>query len=539
MKKAVYLLLLLLLAVGLRLYPAVISGMPFSTDAWSPIRNTELLIQNTPVPLNDAVFDGYNNFWPANSLFGAVISQVTGLPPIEVMPLFFPIIGATAVLILFAIVKRFYNWKVAFIASLIFATAYSHVFFTAGVTKETYASPLYLVLIMVLLHPAIARSKQFFFFALASLTLALTHHFTALIVILILTSLAIGNFVNSLKKGVPPRTFDFVLVFIPTIVSVLYYGLFAQTGMAMPLNVAEWLSLASFQLLAFATVVYLMYKPAVNKNTRLLFIAVAASASALLYVILSLTTILIPSFTVSVQESALLYISPYFVALPFITLGFENQRGPSGKVAVLFWVAPLAALAAFAIFSNTAQGLSLWIRTPNFICIPAAVLTAVGLYWLYEKANGLTARKLVTSAIAAILIVITVIGIFSIYATVSLQDPNMGYHWTYSKQEFKAGSWLTEVTSNQTVTGDVKIVYLMRDYFGLKTNQLDGFRYLNGDTATQPNILFTYSQMQQNGYVIALHGLGLPDNWTDKTDQMNLVYSNELADVYAGVDTYD
>ncbi len=82
MKKAVYLLLLLLLAVGLRLYPAVMSGVPFSTDAWSPIRNTELLMQNTPIPLNDAVFDGYNNFWPANSLFGAVIIPSNGLPPI-------------------------------------------------------------------------------------------------------------------------------------------------------------------------------------------------------------------------------------------------------------------------------------------------------------------------------------------------------------------------------------------------------------------------------------------------------------------------
>ncbi len=441
-------------------------------------------------------------------------------------------------MVLFAIVKRLIIGKLPLCVTY-FATAYNHVFFTASVTKETYASPLYLLLIMVLLHPAIARSKQFFFFALLSLTLALAHHFTALIAILILTSLAIGNFVNSIKKGVPPRTLDFVLVFIPTIVSVLYYGLFAQTGMAMPLTVTEWLSLASFQLLAFTTVVYLMYKPAINKNTRLLFITVAAVASALLYVILSLTTSLIPSFTVSVQESALLYISPYFIALPFIALGFENQRGPGGKVAVLFWVAPLAALAAFALFSNTAQGLSLWIRTPNFICIPAAVLTAVGLCWLYKKANGLTARKLAKSAIVAILIVITVIGIFSMFATVSLQDPDMGYHWVYSKHEVKAGTWLTEVTSNKTVTGDAKIVYLMRDYFGATTNQLDGFRYLNGDTATQPDILFTYSQMQQNGYVIALHGLGLPENWTEKTDQMNLIYTNELANVYAGLESND
>jgi uncharacterized membrane protein len=528
MKKALYVLIPLLLAVGLRLYPTVLSGMPFSTDAWAPIRNTELLIQNTPVPLNSPVFDSYNNF-------GAVISQVTGLPPIPAMPIFFPIVGAAAVLVLFAIVKRLSNLTVAFLASIIFATAYSHAFFTAAVTKETYASPLYLMLILIFLHPTMAKSKQILLFAIASLTLALTHHLTALIAILILTSLALGNFVNNIKNGVPPKKSDFVLIAIPTVVSVLYFEFFAQTGMAMPLTVPEGLSLASFQLLVFAAVVYLIYKPTLNTNTKLLFIAAAAIASICTYVFLSLSTSLLPSFTISVQESALLYISPYFVALPFIALGFERQRGIGAKVAPLFWIAPLAALEAFALLSNTAEGVSLWIRTPNFICVPAAVLTAIGLYWMYEKTKGVHMRRIVKPAIAIIVLAITAIGLYSMYATVSLQDPNMGYQWVYSKQEFGTGLWLTQASGNQTIAGDVKVTYLMRDYFGVATNQMQGFRYLDGDTATQPNLLFTYSQMQKNGYVIALHGLALPENWTDQTAQMNLVYSNNKANLYAGV----
>ena len=535
MKKAIYVLLPLLIAIGLRLYPTVMTGMPFSTDAWSPIRNTELLIQNTPVPINNNIFDGYNNFWPATSLFGAVISQVTGMPPIEAMPLFFPIIGATAVLFLFVIVRRLYNSRVAFLASIIFATAYSQAFFTAAVTKETYASPLYLLLIMVFLHPTMTRNKQVLLFTVASLTLAMAHHFTSLITILILTSLALGNLVNNVKKGIALKKSDFILVFIPVAFSALYYGLFAQAGMVMPLTLTEWLSLASFQLLAFAVVVYLMYTPAVNTNSRLLFITMAAIASVLLFIALSLITSLVPSFTVSVQESALLYSAPYFVALPFIALGFENQRGLTGKVAPLFWIAPLAALEALALFSNTAVGIAFWIRTPNFICVPAAILTAVGLYWIYERTKGMHVRKLIKPTVTAIILAITVMGIYSMYATVSLQDPNMGYQWVYSKQEFKAGIWIKEVAGNQTVTGDVKVAYLMRDYFGSATDAMQGFRYLNNDTTTQPNILYTYSQMQKNGYVIALHGLALPDNWTEKTTQMNLVYTNKLANVYAGV----
>ncbi|MCW4010285.1 MAG: hypothetical protein NWF05_06655 [Candidatus Bathyarchaeota archaeon] len=536
MKKVFYLLLPLLIAVGLRLYPAILTGMPFSTDAWSPIRNTELLLQNTPVPLSATIFDSYNNFWPANSLFGAVISEVTGMPPIVAMSLFFPIIGAVAVLVLFVIVNRLYNLKIAFMASMIFATAYYHAFFTAGVTKETYASPLYLLLIMLFLHPKMVKSKQIFLFAVASAALVLTHHFTSLIAILILTSLALGNFVGNMRKGLPPQKSGFLLLAIPTAMSILYYGLFAQTGMAMPLTLTDWLSLASFQLLAFTFVIYSIYRPAVNTNPRIIYITIAAVASAFLYVILSLTTSLIPSFTVSIQESALLYSSPYLIALPFIALGFENQRGSKGKLMSLFWIAPLAALEAYAIFGNSLESVTFWIRTPNFICVPAAVLAAVGLYWVYERTKGINAKRVIKPAIGAIIVAITIIGIFSMYTTVSLQDPDMGYHWVYTKQEFYAGDWLTQTANHQTIVGDVKVFYLMNDYYNMSTDRTQGFRYLNGDTSTQPNILFTYSQMQKNGYVIALHGLDLPQNWTEKTDQMNLVYTNKLVDVYAGVD---
>jgi hypothetical protein len=533
-KAALYILLIFLLAVGLRLYPTLLTGTPFSTDAWSPIRNTQLIIQNTPTPITSPVFDGYNNYWPANSLFGAVISQVTGIPPIQAMPLFFPLIGAVAVLILLTITKRLINITVALIAAAIFATAYSHAFFTAAVTKETYASPIYLLLIMLLLHPTLTKNKQILLFAIASTTLALAHHLTALIAILTLTSIAIGNFAHNIKNGVQPQKTDFLLVSIPTATAALCYGLFAQTGMANPLSIPEWMSLGSFQLITFALIIYLAYKPPITKVSHFIAIAATAVAASLIYIILSLTTILIPSFTISIQESATLYAIPYFIALPFIALGLENHRSKPGKIAVLFWIAPLAALEAFAIFSNTAAGLGLWIRTANFICVPAAILAATGLYWMYQKTKGINMQKLAKTTIAAILVAITAIGIFTMYATVSLQDPNMGYQWVYTQQEYKAGTWLNQTIQNQTITGDVKTAYLMRDYFNAKTDVTAGFKYLNNDTQTQPQILFTYAQMQKNGYVLGLQGIQLPQNWTQKTNRMNKIYTNNIATIYTG-----
>ncbi|MEM4576223.1 MAG: hypothetical protein QW701_02030 [Candidatus Nezhaarchaeales archaeon] len=66
------------------------SGLPFSTDAWPLIRNTELLLENTPVSLSHEVFDGYNNYWPASSIFGAVFSLISGLSPMVAMSMSIP-----------------------------------------------------------------------------------------------------------------------------------------------------------------------------------------------------------------------------------------------------------------------------------------------------------------------------------------------------------------------------------------------------------------------------------------------------------------
>ena len=151
MKKApLYLFIVLLIALSLRLYPTMISGMPFSTDAWPLIRNTELIIQNTPVPLNSAIFDAYNNFWPAIQLFGATLSQITGLPPITAMAIGIPIAAALATLIFYYLVKKLtQNSTIALTASLMLATALSYTLYTAGVTKEAFASPIYMTLILL------------------------------------------------------------------------------------------------------------------------------------------------------------------------------------------------------------------------------------------------------------------------------------------------------------------------------------------------------------------------------------------------------
>ena len=306
----------------------------------------------------------------------------------------------------------------------------------------------------------------------------------------------------------------------------------------MPFSVSEWLTIASFQLLAFATAMYLVYRPPVLKNARICLITLATVALAAILILINLNVTLVPGFPPAVQSQLLLFILPNFIILPFIALGFEYQRRLEKILVPLFWLVPLIGLEVYAVFSNSAQGMVLWIRTPNLLYLPVAILAATGLYWAYETAKGSHLRKLIKPAVVAIVLIVTLINVYSLYAAVSLQDRNMGYQWLYKEQEFKAGTWVASATNNnQTLTGDIKVFYLMHDYFAMKVDYVGGFRYLATDSSAQPSILITYNEMTQNGYLLGVHGVDLPANWTQKTSQLNSIYSNGYTNIYAGAKT--
>jgi len=535
MKNHLYIFLLILIAIALRLYPYATSGIPFSTDAWSPIRNTELLMEYTPIHLgDDKVFDGYNNYWPANSIFGAIFSEVTGVEPKQAMATILPVIGSMAILIFYTLVKRLYNAKISFMASIIFGTAFSHAFFTAAVTKETYANPLYLLLLLIFLHPTLGKKRQALLFTITSITLALTHHLTPLIAIALLFSIALAHLLNDTKRGLAPNKFDFLLVSILTAVITLYYLLYAYTGFKYSLTLSDMLSVVSYQILTFALAIYLIFKPRVKISARTVIISLGAIAIAFLFALLTTTIPLVPGFP-TVPRHYLLYNFPYVIAIPLIILGYGYQRRSTASIAPMFWLAPIIGLEAYAVFSNSTLSLPLTIRTLNFLHPPLAILAAAGLYRMYRTAERPHLKNLMKLATIATILVIASLNSYSLYAAINLEERYMGYHWLYKTEEYRAGTWIATTASNATIAGDMKVTYFMRDYFHTKVDVLQGYRYLTEEGESQPQILFIYSQMFKNGYVIGFHGVDLPENWMEKASQLNLIYSNDLSSVYAGV----
>jgi hypothetical protein len=248
MKKFLYWVIPLSIGMTIRLYPTLLSGLPFSTDAWPPIRNTELILRHTPISLNDKVFDGYNNYWPSNSLFGAVFSEVVGIDPLRAMSVGIPLTATLAIPIFYVLTNKIVGkHEVAFAASTMLATAYPYALFTAGVTKETYANPLYMMVILLFLN--VRKRRNILPFMIVSSTLVLTHHLTALVTIAVLAGIALSDVIGMIKNGFGMDTFAFVPLVALATVTILYNGLYAYQGLKLNLTFSDWLSIISYQII--------------------------------------------------------------------------------------------------------------------------------------------------------------------------------------------------------------------------------------------------------------------------------------------------
>ncbi len=324
MKKALYILIPLFIALALRLYPTLISGMPFSTDAWPLIRNTELLIQNTPVPLNSNIFDGYNNFWPASQLFGAILSQITTLPAITAMALGIPIAAALTIPIFYLLVKKLtQNNKISLIATILLATAFPYTLFTAGVTKETFASPIYISLILIFLLKH--NWKTTLLFSVASVALVLSHHLTAFLAIGIVASISIASFISKKNNGqkVNSNKSNFLLLAIISTITAIYFLLYASPAFILTITSSDLLTVGAYQVLVIALILYVVYSSKnFSRKVTLLNCALGFIASFLF--MLLITKIPLLSTAPTLPFYYFLYALPFIIALPLVIFGLNE-----------------------------------------------------------------------------------------------------------------------------------------------------------------------------------------------------------------------
>lgn len=525
--------LIFVVACLVRLYPALVSGLPFSTDGWSCIRNSELLLQHTPASLSDnSVFDGYNNYWPANSVFGAVVSEVTGLAPINVMAYGVPLVGALTVPLFFVLMRKLTERvDIALISSALLATVFPYALFTAGVTKETFANPLYIALILVfLMRPSFG--KVFLFFV-TSVALVLSHHLAAFISVGILACLTVGLAYSRKSSLRFPVKWNVFLLAMFSLLLAGYFGLYASAGLTYTIAINDLLTVGAYQIFVLALVLFFASKPNFPSHRIMLASFIATLISALMLGVFITRKSLVSGAPV-LPVHYLLYLSPFIVLLPLMMLGFGGLHKRSSSLLLpLFWLAPLVGFEFYAVFGSSPMGLTLVSRLLNFLLLPLCALFGIAFYKLLVYFKGVHGSRVLCAGVVAAVLVVSCLNCYSVYAAVSLQEPYMGYFWLYRVPEAEASSWVSTHIANGSIAGDAKVAYYLKGYFDVDVDFSSGLRFL-GENGAAPKLLFVYPEMSSNGYVIyGGYALTLPSNWSDKLSGLNHVYGNNMVNLYA------
>ncbi len=518
-------------ALGFRLYPSLISGLPYSTDAWSPIRNTELIIEHTPIHLgDDTVFDGYNNYWPANSLFGAVLSELTSVKPISVMTFLHPLTGAIGVLIFYVLVKKILgDTKIASVASIFLAVVYPYTMLTAGVMKETYTNPIYFLCIFIFLSKWKSKWKKGFLFSIVSITLVLSHHLTALLTLVTLSSLWLATSLEKWRKGYSFEKSGFISIISLAAIFFLYIGLYARTGFtSVPLN--DYLSVASYQVVVFVILASLVFRRRIEVKPLLGFSVMVVAV--LLITLFSVNTSLLT--TASELPIHYSFSQARILTSALIILGGIYALRRKGGIVPLFWISAIFGLEAYAMFGNSNLESILKYRVFNFLWPAFAILLGIG----FNEYRRIKMRRIRLGVKVTVLVSLSVIifhNAYNLYAAVSLQDRYLGYFWLNTVPEFEAGNWIASTLNKQTVSGDIKVRYMLRDYFDVPVDVAQGLRYLVGESSAKPEILFVYDQMLKNRYALPSgYVLDLPEDWIERTNDLNLIYSNGPVQIHVG-----
>ena len=517
-------------AVLLRIYPYLVYGVPYSTDSWSPIRNTEQLLAYTPTTLGgNPVFDSYNIYWPANSLFGAVASLALNVPPIKIMPLLFPVIGAVTVIIFFLVAEKITGSAlVASIAALFLASSGIDAIFTAGVTKETYALPLFMVSILLLLWKTDWRSGALF--AITSVTLALSHHATAELFLVVAGSIILVDSVLLKRRGMSIGRKPLLLV-IGGGITLTYFLVYAGAGLSQfgsesLVSVQNLLLALAFLAVFIAPVAY----HAVSRPTKVLL------AEGGLVLGLAVAVLAIGTRAVLIPLAPVVSATLLFSAIPYVLLGvlaifgyrtINLSKDRRNFVFVASWLSAVLALGFLALFSTVPDGIALLYRLLTFIAAPAIILASLAL----QKALGSTRRRgLMKVVVVAVILVIAVPSAYQTYAASIQKESLLGGQWAYQQSDLSGGQWMSanSAPGSLTVAGDTRMQHLLTDYLGMNVDTGSGYLYLvSPGIAARPAYLVTYGLMASNGYVLFLYGLPLPSNWTATlTHSAPVLYDN-------------
>jgi hypothetical protein len=521
----IFLMTTLILSFSIRLYPTIMSGLPFSTDAWPLIMNTEKLLRYTPVSLESEVFDGYNNYWPASQIFGATSSVILDARVIDVERILFPAIASLMPIPIYVIARRAIgNRVIAVISSLLIGLGGYQAIFTSGVTKETFT----ILLSLTYLTTALIFSssvEKYILLLINGAAIVMAHHLQYFLLLavslnILVLSIFLRRVGDDFKKSLGPLV-------VLLVSGIVYYPLYGLRGLNFTITPSDIFSLTSFQTVSLLLSYGLLVR--VGKPSVSLFIVWLASYGILF------ANQLFPVMPGSPKLPAdiLVQIAILLMLGLFIIIGLYSSHGVVGSIyPIVGWFSAVGSLEAFSIFgAQPSISLTLLYRVANHFIMPASLLAAVGLGRLVSLVR---VKHLGAILVAAVLLPTSLTMVYQHYSAIILQENYLGYQGNYNVAEYEFAGWLSGKIDDLKVCGDMKIKYLLEGYFGIKVDESGGFKVLNGENPAEESLVATYKVMEKNGYVLGPYGVELKQGWVKSiSDRADKIYSSTLVEAYS------
>ena len=518
---------IVLLAFALRAFPYLSSGVPYHTDTWPQLANARNLVASSPVPLGPGNgFGPYNILWPADTLFYAVSSVLLGPGPAELMPLLGPLVTSLMAVLFFALLRSFgIGPRASGVATLLFAVAGGSTMISAGVTKEAFALPL-MVLVVLLLNLWLKDGNKgaLGLSAFSFVVLLAAHSLTSVVGFLLCCYLTMAYALTPGGRGRVAPTVVLLLVF--SFLSYLYFYVYAVSSLPYDLQPSGLVSVFAYEALFTAPVwVAGAFSLDLHRWTAAWLGFLGLGVAGLFASALAFHTLL---------DSPI--VSPYLVALavPYLAVallsswGMYSARGSPhsrGAVFASLWALGVLGVVGFSVFA-TPGAVGTTMRILDFVYPGVAVLGALAL----SKLMG--GRRLLAGAGCAAVLLLVVGSAYVVPYSAYWSGPLGGSQRVYTPAEVSSMAWAGHASSGRTIYADARFGYLSR-YYGGNVSSGPGFYYLAGLQPLGSGCLIVDSLIAQIGYIGGTYGH--PVNMTVVAD---LPAQTSLQRVYAnGQDT--
>jgi hypothetical protein len=476
------------------------------TDTWPQIANGQALLANTPVSLAPGHgFDSYNVFWPGLTIFSAVLSVLTGVRPLALMPVAVPLVNALAFLLLYALLRRYGLCpRHAFAASLLAGLGLATVILGAGATKETFALPLLFSFILLLsmgLESGRVSTLGLALVTFASLLLA--HHITSLVALFVASYMIAHSLLSGRAGGYRVSLASAGLVAAMIILTAYYFFVHASSVVLLALSDSTVISFFAYQL---AFLLPLLMGIAVMRSRRLVGTWSALALLSVLIVALGASRVSVTADAPMLSPSLLLSVAPYIVlvvlgAYAVLRLKLDEWRGSMGFFA--FWALGILGVAYFLAF-GTAGIIIVTLRVADYAFPAIAVLgTGALLYW--NRGRGATV------AAYAVVALLALASIGALVQTTYYQGPLGGNQHVYRPGDISVASWVGhDLSPKVDLLGDLRFQYLLSMSPGVTVNDVGGYDLLTQRTPAPSGCLVLSSLVSSIGYVFYDYGTPVP-----------------------------